>query len=326
MYKILVTGVGAVIGYGIIRSLRASRYAPEVIGMDIYSDAVGKHWCDRFEKAIPIADPEYPGFLREILFRNAVDMVIPGVVQDSLFLAQEIQKGKSLQGLRARFALNNPRLLAIADDKWLTHLQLRQNGFPAIETRIDGEFQDLAGLLGLPMLLKPRRSYASKGIQLIHTPEDLEYWRNKLGSNFMVQQIVGNKEEEYTVGAFGLGDGTCAQPIIFQRKLSGEGSTAKAKVRAIPELDCLVRRLAKLFAPIGPTNFQFRLHQGKFLLLEINPRISSSNSLRTAFGYNEAEMCVEYYLEQRQPSPRRIRSGCAVRYLEDLIVYDRPDF
>ena len=324
-YKILVTGVGAVIGYGIVRSLRKARPETVVIGMDIYADAVGKHWCDHFEQSPLVADPKYPGFLREVIRKHGVDLVIPGIEQDVTYLAKEAAK-ETLRGLTARFVLNNPRLIPIADDKWLTYLQLKQHGLPIIETRIDGEFKDLAGALGLPMLLKPRRSYASKGIQVIHAQEDLDYWKARLGDNFMVQQLVGDLEEEYTVGAFGLAGGKCVQPIILQRKLSREGATAKARVRDLPELERRVRRLVELFEPIGPTNFQFRLHQGEYLLLEINPRMSSSNSLRTSFGYNEAEMCIEYYLENKQPSPPRIRSGCAVRYIEDVVVYDRSDF
>jgi carbamoyl-phosphate synthase large subunit len=111
--------------------------------------------------------------------------------------------------------------------------------------------------------------------------------------------------------------------LILQRKLSGEGATAKARVVSIPEIDVLVDRLAMHFKPVGPTNFQFRYHAGQFLLLEINPRVSSSTSLRMAFGYNEAQMCVEYYLEGKRPAERTIRPGRAVRYLADLVTYDR---
>ena len=103
--------------------------------------------------------------------------------------------------------------------------------------------------------------------------------------------------------------------------MSIDGSTAKASVRSIPELEKGVEELARLFRPEGPTNFQFRFHQGEYLLLEINPRISSSTSLRTAFGYNEAEMCIEYYLEGMLPRPRTLRSGSAIRYIDDWVRY-----
>ena len=324
-YNVLVSGVGAIIGYGVVRSLKASRFVVNVIGTDIYSDAAGKHWCDRFEQCPLAADPDYPEFLRDILRRQEVDLVIPAIEQDVAVLAREMERG-TLTGLTSRFALNNLELVPIAGDKWLTHLQLEKHGLPTIPTRIDGTFDELARELGLPMLLKPRRSYATKGIQIINARAEFELGKARLGDDFMIQRVVGSQDEEYTVGAFGLGGGKSVPPIVFQRRLSGEGATAKAAVREVPELNQRVQTLVELFEPIGPTNFQFRRHQGEFVLLEINPRVSSSNSLRTAFGYNEAEMCIEFYLEQNQPSPPRIRSGCAVRYIEDIVVHDRTDF
>jgi carbamoyl-phosphate synthase large subunit len=324
-YNILVSGVGAVIGYGVVRSLKASRFAVNVVGTDIHADAAGKHWCDCFEQCPPVAEATYPEFLRDILRRHEVDLVIPAIEQDVAFLASERERGR-LKDLTTRFALNDARLLLVANDKWLTHGRLQAHGFPTIPTRIDGSFDELAAEWGLPLLLKPRRSYASKGIQRVRTREEFEHGKATLGDDFMVQRLVGSQDEEFTVGAFGLGGGRCVAPIILERTLSREGATAKASVRELPELDRQVRQLAELFEPIGPTNFQFRRHQGEFLLLEINPRVSSSNSLRTAFGYNEAEMCIEFYLEQKLPAAPRIRSGCAVRYIEDIVVYDRASF
>jgi len=93
----------------------------------------------------------------------------------------------------------------------------------------------------------------------------------------------------------------------------------KAQTVNIPELDEEVNRLTALFRPVGPTNYQFRRHQGKYLLLEVNPRFSSSLSLRTAFGFNEPEMCIEYFGEKFMPSPAVIKKGTAVRYIEDVV-------
>ena len=81
----------------------------------------------------------------------------------------------------------------------------------------------------------------------------------------------------------------------------------------------------RAFQPEGPTNFQFRRHEGELYLLEINPRMSSSTTIRTAFGYNEARMCLEYYLENKRAIVGPIRRGRALRFIEDYIIYDRCD-
>lgn len=320
MYNVLVTGVGAIIGYGIIRSLRTSGYPVKIVGIDIYSDAVGQNWCDNFEVTLPAKHNDFPEFIQHIVDKYSIDLVIPGIEQDVARLSTE---RAYFNNKRVKFALNNHELISVASDKWTMHQKLVDLGFPTIKTFISGEYQELREILGSPMLLKPRRSYASKGIRTIHTEDDFSYWQSSLNDNFMVQEIVGSDDEEYTVSAFGFGDGTCtSKKITFRRKLSGEGATAKAIVQFIPELDAVVDKLAEKFKPMGPTNFQFRKHKNEFLLLEINPRISSSTSLRTAFGFNEAKMCLEHFVLGKEIQIPTIKSGCATRFIEDMISYD----
>ncbi len=323
MYTVLVTGVGAIIGYGAVRSLRAARTDVRIVGMDIYPDAVGQVWCDAFAAATAAADPGYVDFLAEVIGKHRIDLVIPAIEQDVLRMSRERHL---LERTGARFALNAADLITTADDKWSMHTRLHAAGVPTIPTAIDGTFSELAARFGLPFIVKPRRSYASKGLVRVETEEDYQHWQSRLGDGFMAQQLVGDHQGEYTVGAFGLGDGTVTGTMMLRRTLARDGSTAKAWTSSIPELEAAVNGLAKLFRPIGPTNFQFRRHGGAYLLLEINPRLSSSTSVRAAFGANDAAMCVEYFLEGRTPAPGPMRSGFAVRYIEDVITYDRDRF
>ncbi len=318
-YSILVTGVGAIIGYGIIRSLRKSGYNLVIIGMDIFADAVGRHWCDYFEQTVRTDDAEYLAFLCSIIEKYKVDLVIPGIEQD---VSKMNKERKRLKRLSTKFVLNNPGLITISNDKWLMHQKLTETGQPCIKTYIDGSYEEVVQEIGVPMLLKPRSSYASKGILQIHSPEDFDYWKAKLGENFMVQELIGSDKNEYTASVFGYSDGACSDIIAFKRTLSGEGATAKAVVVDELSLSKSIRAMVSIFKPQGPTNFQYRLHHDRFLLVEINPRISASTSLKTAFGFNEAKMCIEYYLEAKNPKVDLLRKGRAERYIEDYVTYD----
>ena len=168
--------------------------------------------------------------------------------------------------------------------------------------------------------MKRRRSYASKGLAVIEDEDDFAYFRKKAGSDFMVQPIIGSADREYTVGVFGYGDGSSSRPFQLIRRLSGEGATAKARIVHFDVLDDAVRKLVAAFKPVGPTNFQFRENKGVFYLLEINPRISSSASIRTAFGYNEALLALDFYLGHKRTPAAFAETGSAVRYIADWIV------
>lgn len=315
-YNILVTGVGAIIGYGLINSLRKSKYDVHIVGMDIYDDAYGQYLCDEFIQAMPAANPEYPQFIKGIIKEKNIDLVMFGTEQE---IHRLIEEQETMGDDYSKLVINNKKIVELSNDKWLTHEFLEENNFKEIPTYIEGSYEELTEKLGNPFLLKPRRSYASKGIEKIHSEEEFDFYKKRVGDQFMVQRIVGDVEHEYTAAIFGFGDGECIKPIILKRKLSQEGATAKAWVMESEEMENLIRKMVAILKPVGPTNFQFRYDNGEYLLLETNPRISSSTSLRAAFGYNEAEMCIEYFVEHKRPMDATIRKGSAVRYIADCV-------
>lgn len=324
MYNILVSGVGAIIGYGIIESLKASKFDCNIIGMDIFSDAYGQYICDSFVQAIPTNDPNYSMFLKDIMSKYAVDLFIPGIEQDVHIISE---KEREFDFLAQKVLLNNMDLIRVSSDKYLMYKKLKEIGVKEvgiIPSSVKRNYEVLKEELGETFLLKPRKSYASKGIVKIETLEDFNYWLQKVpAENIMFQKIIGNDSEEYTIGAFGDGEGKLLDMIIFKRRLSAEGATAKAQVCAHHKvLEQAVRELAINFKPVGPTNFQFRLEDNKAFLLEINPRISSSSSLRTKFGYNEIEKSIEYFLEKKKPCKSDIKMGHASRYIADYVVIE----
>ncbi len=321
-YNVLVTGVGAIIGYGIISSLKKSKYDCHIVGMDIFSDAVGQVWCDDFIKAIPAADDGYIRFLKDTIDKYRIDLVFFGTEQE---IEKCFNSKKELGDHYRRLVINNDGIFELSRDKWDTMCFLRDNGFRHIKSSISFDFDEAKKAFGLPLLLKPRRSYASKGICTVSSEEDYNTWKKEQGEQFMVQEYIGDDDHEYTVSTFGFGDGSCIKPIVMRRKLSKAGATDKAYVSVIPEIEEEIYSIAKILSPVGPTNFQYRYSKGEYYLLEINPRISSSTSIRTAFGYNEAEMCIEYFINGIKPGNPNIRTGRAYRFITEAIIYENSD-
>jgi carbamoyl-phosphate synthase large subunit len=318
--NVLVTGVGAIIGYGAVNSLRLGRHPLKIVGLDIHAHAVGQYWCDAFEQSLPVADPGYAGFLEDVIARHEIELVIPGIEQDVSFLSRNRE---AFARTGARLALNDAELVRVSDDKWLTHQALLERELPAIDSVLGGSFDEIGARLGVPFLIKPRHSYASKGVVYAANAEDLAYWQRKLGDDFMAQRVVGDADSEFTASLFGWGDGSGSRKMVMQRWLAQDGSTVRARVAEEPELVAQIDALTRAFRPVGPTNFQFRLERSsaRSFLLEINPRLSSASSLRRAFGMNEAEMCVAYYLDGERPDFPGPRPGGAIRYIADWVTF-----
>ncbi len=324
MKTILVTGVGAIIGYGLLRAFRGMAEPVRLVGCDIFPDAVGQAWCDDFVVAPPTAGEGYLDWLFEVIGTYRVDLVVPAIEQDVQRLSAARER---FAGGRCQLAINDRALIELSSDKWAMHEALADvDEALRIPSRLEGGFDDLAGAFGLPFLLKPRRGYASKGLLRIHDRARFDIHAAELGRSLMAQPIVGCDDAEYSVGVFGDGAGGVAASICLRRRLAADGSTAKAWVQDEPSLDASVAALCRRFRPLGPTNLQFRKDGDGWKLLEINPRVSSSTSIRTAFGFSDAEMLHHYHFAGRLPVQPRIRPGFVARFIEDHVVYDRPHF
>lgn len=320
MKTILVSGASGIVGYGVLRSLQISKKQLKLIGTTIYDDSVAPGFCNIFEQAPPSSSAVYLEWLLKIIRQYQVDLVVPGIEIDMYKWAEHIPEIKASGAIPL---LNNVELIQLCKDKWVFYEVLCGKGMScAIETLLSGEFDELKRKFGLPFLLKPRRGFGSKGIVRVDSEEHFLRYRQDLGPVLMAQPIVGNDHEEFTTSAFCDGRGGFYACMTLRRKLSWEGFTEKAEVVSSEEFVEVIAKLCSKFQPVGPTNFQFRKCADGIKLLEINPRISSSTSIRTAFGYNESAMSVDYYLEHKVPIQPDIKQGRAVRYTEDYIFYE----
>ncbi len=322
MTTVLVTGVGAVTGYGVVRSLRSARPDLRVIGTDIHRDAVGAHWCETFVTAPPSLDDRYPAWLAATTRRLGVDLVLPTIDADlDCHVAHPGLAGE----LDCAVALNSATSLTLSRDKGELDDALAARRDPArIPSSRATDFPSLSAELGLPFLVKARHGQGGRGLVTVDGADAFAAQAHRIPGSALAQRVVGSEDEEYTAGIFGDGAGGVAARIAMRRRLADDGMTRRAEVVAVPaSLEETLRRLARLAMPSGPTNLQLRREDDRWYLLEINARISSSTSLRTLFGYPEAAMTVDWFLTGALPEQPRLRRGLAARYVEDVVLDDR---
>lgn len=316
--NILVTGVGAIIGYGIIESLRLHDEAITIIATDIFEENHGKYTSDFFYQVPYTSDPNYENVITKIISDHKIDLVFPGIEQDLYYFAQHHSK------FNTKFILNNLQLIELSKNKLKMYDYLEKNQFQdLIPTHTNLDFASAKELLGVPFIIKPKSSYASKGFHIIRSEVDLESVSSEINEGTLFQPMVGSVDEEYTIAVFGDGKGNFLDSIILRRYLAASGASDKTFV--IKNDDALmksVKVLVELFKPIGPTNFQFRKEGEKVFLLEINPRISSSCSIRTKFGYNEPVHCINYFSKNLELIIFPKKEGKAIRYIADNVIYE----
>jgi carbamoyl-phosphate synthase large subunit len=313
MFRVLVTGVGSIIGYGIIDGLRKSSIKTDITGIDIYEDAYGGVLCDKFIKGVRADSDTFIDFINQIISENKIDLIIPGVEQDLYKLWANKEK------IKTKIVLNSDLCLSLSMDKLRTFEYLSNFNIDLIPTLHDCTFRECAQEFGLPFLIKPVSSSASKGIEVITNEKEFEFYTYKLSGKCIYQKIVGTNETEFTISAFGNGEGDILDYTILKRTLSREGATNKAVLLDDDDILSYVKRLCEILKPVGSLNIQLRKEGSKVYLLEINPRISSSCSIRTLFGYNAPEMCLKYFLTKEPIVPRPKIHGKVVRYIADYL-------
>lgn len=319
-HTILVSGASGIVGYGILRCLRQAGMDLHLIGTSMHANSVAPAFCDVFEPALPSNDTGYPGWLCDTIERHAISLIIPSIEID---MYGWLDHRQAIEHSGAKALLNNPSLLGLCKDKWLFYKALEVSCMScAITSSLSNSFASLKHMFGLPFLLKPREGFGSKGIVRIHDEDCFLRHQHLIGPVLMAQPIIGTDDEEYTASAFcdGAGDFHACQTL--KRTLSKDGYTERAEAVSSKPFLQTIRALCALFLPVGPTNFQFRICQDGIKLLEINPRISSSTSIRTAFGYNESAMAVAYVLDGVKPVQPTLQYGKAIRFIEDHIFYE----
>ena len=143
-YRIMVTAVGAVVGYGMVESLRRSKYDCYILGTDIFEDAVGQYFCDEFVQATPAADPHYLDFLKKTIDDYKIDLVLFGIEQELLVVARA---GDQLNGYHDKLAVNPPELTEICNDKYKTYNCFKNKG-------IFFGSSNFVSIKGIPLFLK----------------------------------------------------------------------------------------------------------------------------------------------------------------------------
>ena len=313
--KVLVSGASGIVGYGIIKSLRKSQFDCTVVGTSNRSFSVANHFSDRFYRAPATGSSNYLSWLLELLERERPDVAIPGLEIDNFVW----NRNRNLfDETGTKVLLNDAQLIELSADKWVFFNELRRLHEPTtIETVLVHEYQELVDMFGLPFILKPRRGYGGRGFQVVQN--ELDFNRGHYPDS-IAQPFVGDDESEFTVSAFGDGQGGIAHMFALRRNLDYAGFTSLAEIVESDAFLGPIERLSSSLCPIGPTNFQFRRKGHELFLLEINPRISSSTSIRAAFGYNEVEMGVSFIKTGTIEMPSPKTEGIALRYSEDLVL------
>jgi len=313
--KVMITGAGALLGQGMIRSLKQSSLKTYIIGVDPNPYSAGLYWSDSAH-LIPFAND--PGYIDQII--NIIRIEGP----DAILIGTDVELhifAKYRKMLENKFnvhiLVSNSDVIEIADDKYLSYKFLKDKGFSYPETCLPGDEDKLISKVGFPLIVKPRIGARSYGVHEVNDKVTL----NKLiktKEGLLIQECVASSEDEYTASAL-VFNGICDASIVMRRELR-DGNTYRVYVEKYNKLNEEIRALGEVLKPHGSVNFQFRLDGNQLKVFEINSRFSGTTPLRAHAGFNEVELCLRRILWSEPIIQPQIEEMTILRHWSETII------
>jgi len=312
-HRIAISCIGSGVGQSVINSLKNANLSFFTLGLGTNPYAYGAYECDAYDYTKSIYEG---GFIDELIEKckaYKIDLVVPGLDEEALLYAQNIEK------------FNDAGIKTIVSDVGLIELCRDKERMSEVLNPIVDIFvksykketlkEDIkSGKVDFPFIAKPRGGFASRGIEIIRDENDLknikeyhiiqelavpiktdpyfEYFQSQIQRNnnpqvaeISIQLVYG--ENQYLIGKMAsynkLHNGIPIEILPYDNAEMWE------------EIDKLADELLKLGLR-GPINIQGRMTEKGLKLFEMNPRFTGITGLRSLMGFNEVEACTKEFL------------------------------
>lgn len=344
--KVMITGIGGGgVGEQILKCLKLSEYDYEVIGCDMSRTSKGLKLADASYLVPAASDPKYIDHIVKICKKHDIKVLFHGS-EAELRVFSRYREVFQDQGI---YVPLNPRdLIDTCMDKNKTMEFLSKNGF-AIQKFWEIRNEDEAEQVDIfPVVLKPSVGGGGSANTFIAQDREELYTFTRyllhVYDKFLVQEYVGDVDNEYTVGVLHGSDGGYINSIAVKKSiLSGLSNKIKipnrtdrkelgnllaissgisqGEIGRFEEVTAPSREIARALGATAAINVQGRIHNGRMYVFEINPRISGTSSLRALVGYNEPDLLIrECVLGENIEKDFVYESGYITRGLDETFI------
>ena len=312
-----ISSIGSGVGQSVVNSIRLSNLPIKTFGFGTNPLAYGLYECDVFISSLSFYDSNYIEDTIQKCLDNDIVLYVPGHDDDAHICAKNLKKFED-KGIKVIVAGEN--LLNICRDKELMSNEL--NKISNIFVRSFDKNGFLEALekkeIKLPVIAKPRDGFASRGIEIINTEEDIV----KITEKHIIQELaIPNSqapERDYYLKQLKKGINPQVSEVSIQLVADEKGEIMGkmisynklnngVPIEIIPfedeyvwsEIDKLYPRFKELGLR-GPFNLQGRLTDTGLKLFELNARFTGITGLRAFMGFNEVEACIKQWLGIRE--------------------------
>jgi carbamoyl-phosphate synthase large subunit len=311
----LVTAVGSFSGEAVITSLKKNGNA-KVIACDIHPF----HWlpvapfADAFYQ-LPIAyDKEsYINELIRIIKKEKIDFIIP-LTDPEVDLFSEVQG--LIENQNTIICIPDKHAVTICRNKQVFYRFFQEDeGVGLIPTFESLHFNP--DMCRLPLIAKPKHGRSSVGVFVIHSEDELQLFSKK--KDFIFQPIL--EGQIFTVDC--IRDKKFDKSVALPRKeLIRTSNGAGMSIEIVPNvgLSRTAQHIVEKLDINGCINMEFIHHQGRFFLMDINPRFSAGISFSILAGYDMVTNHVRCFMGEEIEDLVSPKTMILAKKLTDVII------
>ena len=319
--NVLTLGVTGNVTQGMIQVLKKQKDVNvNILGACITEDSIGQYMTDGFVVSPYANDKNFIPWLIDICNSKNIDLVLTGVEENIAEISKNLERLKT--ETKSKFIVADEEQLKIGNDKYLTCKWLKENGcnYPLFASADnEKETENLVSEAGFPLIAKPKCGKGSRGVFVINKKEDLSLIDDK--AEYVLEELLGTKEDEYTVATYTNKKGVFQSAIILKRYLQN-GTTVLAETVENEKIFEECKKITEKFKIKGPLNIQLRMHKDKPVCFELNVRFSGTTPIRNLLGWRDLMAAIgEYvYNEDDLSSYFEYKKGKVYRVLTPFLV------
>jgi len=338
---VLVAGVGGG-GHGmeVLKAFKSSPRNYKIVATDMWDNSFGLSETPYRYIIPPASSDEYIPSLLKICKKENVQALATGSEPELKKVAKNVHV---FEDIGVKVLLNPLEVIEKCTDKYALMNFLTKNGVKCARYFLYESERDIDNIQFYPVVVKPRVGGGSQYVFIAQDKEEAIFFSKylkKYGYDPLIQEYVGDYNEEYTIGVLYADGGKLISSIAMKRLLGSGLSTrqivndsktnkkyvissgiSQGIIDEFKDVRKEAEKIASMLGVNGPVNIQCRKTESGIVPFEINPRFSGTTGPRSTVGHNEPDIFCRYRLFGEIPKKTDYKFGYVVRGLVEKHIH-----